>query len=160
MLEIKRTIASLLAFLLGISMLAGCGGNSGGGNSGGGTTTTPPASNSNQDEDGSSYGIDLTSAEVQPMSEERATRERLEETVREWLEGATLFLDNSEMSKRTYKDFVDFIGCDATEYYFDVSRNTRVYTWRAEGADTSKLGVWFEEKNGIWSLSFTGSTNL
>jgi len=173
----KRTIAILSVLILGISLLAGC---SGGNNSGtpSNTTTSPapetsndlsgpeteaPASDSggSADNDGSSYGIDLASTEVQQMSEKRATQDKLEEAVREWLEGATMFPDNTAMSKRTYQDFVDFIGCDATEYKFDGSYSARNYTWIAEGEDNSKLSVWFKETiGGTWCLSFTGSTNL
>jgi len=110
--------------------------------------------------DGSSYGIDLASTELQQMSETRATQEKLTETVREWLEGATMFPEGTEMGKRTYADFVDFIGCDATEYKYDESYSARLYTWISSESDNSKLSVWFKEINGIWSLSFTGSANL
>ena len=110
--------------------------------------------------DGSSYGISLTSTEVQKMSETRAEKDKLSETAKEWLGNATMFPESSEMSKRTYGDFVDFIGCDATEFKFDESYNARNYTWIADGADSSKLSVWFKEVNGNWCLSFSGSTNL
>ena len=111
-------------------------------------------------DNGLSYGIDLTSTEVQQMSEKRAAKDKLSETSKEWLQGATIFPEGTEMNKRTYKDFVDYIGCDATEYKFDDSRNTRVYTWKAEDSDNSALAVWFAEIGGTWRLAYTGSTNL
>ena len=114
----------------------------------------------NKSDDEASYGLNFTSTEVQNMSEERATKDKLSKTSKEWLENATMFPASSEMSKRTYKDFVDFIGCDATEFKFDDSQNARNYTWIADGEDSSKLSVWFKEVNGKWCLSFSGSTNL
>ena len=160
----KRTITLLLVLMLGISTLAGC--YSGSTAADPSTNNTKPedsataGNDSTSDNDGSSCGIDLASTELQQMSGKRAMREKLEETVREWLEGATIFPDGDEMSKRTYGDFVDYIGCDATEYKFDDSYSARMYTWKAEDSDNSKLSVWFVEKGGTWSLSFTGSANL
>jgi len=140
----KKSIVLLLVLILGVSLLAGC--SSGG--------------DGKAADDGSSYGIDLNSSDVQQMSENRAARDKLTETVEEWMDGATMFLEGTEHGKRTYKDFADFIGCDATEYYFDASRNSRVYTWIADGEDNSKLSVWFEKRGGIWCSAYSGSTNL
>jgi len=140
-MKMKRTIVSVMVLVLGMTMLAGCGGSKAG-------------------SDGSSFGIDFASTETQQMSDKRAAKEKLSETKSEWLKDATMFLEGSEESKRTYQDFVSYIGCDATEYKFDDSRNERYYTWIAEGEDNCKLGVWFEEKGGKWTLSCTGSTNL
>jgi len=139
-MKMKKMIVTVTVLVLGLAMLAGCGGKSGG--------------------DGSSLGIDLASTETQQMSDKRATKEKLSETKSEWLKDATAFLADSEEGKRTYQDFVDYIGCDATEYVFDDTQNKRNYTWKAEGEDNCKLGVWFEERDGNWFLSYTGSTNL
>ena len=147
-ISMKRNITLVLVFALIISLLAGCGSSDS-------TSTSTSAS-----EDGSSYGINLTGTEVQQMSEERASKEKLEETVAVWLGNSTIFPESSKQGKLTYKDFVDYIGSDATEYYFDGSRNARVYTWKADGADNSKLAAWFVERGNSWRLSITGSTNL
>lgn len=165
----KKSIAIVLVLMLGVSLFAGCGG--GGGNSGetpgNDTSSSDPETDApvsdrgdSADDGGASFGIDFTSTEVQPMSEQRATREKLEKTVNEWLEGATMFPEGTEMSKRTYKDFVDYIGCDATEYKFDDSYNARCYFWKAGDSNSGQLGVWFKEIGGIWRLSFSGSSNL
>jgi len=159
----KKLIALLLVLILGVTLLAGCAGD--GDKKTDGDKTDPAgggdtAGDNNSSYDGSSYGIDLASTVLQQMSEQRASRKKLTETVGEWLEGATMFLEGTEMGSRTYKDFVDFIGCDATEYMFDNSYNARQYTWIAEDAENSKLSVWFKEINGVWRLSFTGSANL
>ncbi len=145
----KKVFVVLSIMIIGISMLTAC--------SGGAGVNNPPAS---PDNDGTSYGIDLASTAVQPMSEERATVEILSETVNDWLEGGTIFPTGMELSARTYQDFVNHIGCDATEFSFDTSTNSRVYTWKAEGKDISILSVWFAEDDGVWNLSMSGSSNL
>lgn len=153
----RKYIALLMVLVLSITMFAGCGG----GNDAPSANNNTPAENSDTSgSDSSSYGIDLASTEVQQMSEERATKEKLGEAVAEWLEGNTMFPEGTEMGKRTYQDFVDFIGCDATQYSFDDSHEARSYTWIAEEADNSKLTAWFTERGGSWNLSFTGSANL
>ena len=151
-MKAKKIIALLLALMLGIAILAACGDGDKGDKKGENGDDKGGAA----EIDGSSYGIDLASTEVQQMSAERASKEKLSQAVTEWLEGMTMFVD----SKLTYKDFVDYIGCDATEYNFDASFNSRVYTWKAEGSDNSVLSVWFKQSGNTWTLSMTGSTNL
>ena len=150
----KKIIAVLLILMLGITILAGCSEKSNNGENG--DAKDGGKSDNAVEIDGSSYGIDLTSTEVQQMSAERASKEKLDKTVTEWLEGNTMFYDSS----LTYKDFVDYIGCDATEYNFDASFNARVYTWKADGSDNSVLSVWFKQSGNTWKLSMSGSTNL
>jgi len=160
----KKRIALLLGIILIATLFAGCGGDDKtDGNDKANADSAGDSSivdNEKSSYDGSSYGIDLTSPELQQMSEKRAAQDKLVKTVREWLEGATMFPEGTEMGSRTYKDFVDYIGCDATEYKFDSSYNARMYTWISEESDNSILSVWFKEINGVWSLSFTGSANL
>jgi hypothetical protein len=150
----KKIIALLLIFIFGITMLAGCSDKSNNGENG--DDKDGGKSDNAVEIDDSSYGIDLTSTEVQQMSAERASKEKLDKTVTEWLEGNTMFYDSS----LTYKDFVDYIGYDATEYNYDASYKARVYTWKADGSDNSVLGVWFKQNGNTWNLSMTGSTNL
>lgn len=153
----KKAFAVFFILILGISMLTACGGGAGGSNPSASQGSSEPSA---ADNDGTSYGIDLASTDVQPMSEERATVETLSETVNDWLEGGTIFPTGTELSARTYQDFANHIGCDATEFYLDTSTNARVYTWKAEGKDISILSVWFAEDDGVWNLSMSGSSNL
>ena len=141
----KRILSLILALCLPLVLAAGCG------------AKDEPASTSPDDR----YpGIDFSSTQLQQMSEERAAKEKLEEVVWDFLNGATIFPEGSDESKLTYTDFAEFIGCDASEYNFDALQNARVYTWIAMDADASKFGAWFKERNGIWYLSMTGSVNL
>ena len=155
----KLLIPLLMLILCSALLLSACSGGGGGEES---STTPPPADESTpiSDEDDIPSGIDPTSSEVQQVSANKASKDQLSETVNVWLEKATMFPEGSEIAKRTYKDFVDYIGCDATEYYFDTNRNARVYSWIAEEADSSKLSVWFVEKDGTWHASLSGAANL
>jgi outer membrane murein-binding lipoprotein Lpp len=152
MKKAKRTIALLLAIVIGVILLAGCGDKEDENKDG----KDGDSSNGAAAVDGSSYGIDLASEEVQQMASERASKEQLNKTAYEWLEGNTMFYD----STLTYKDFIDFIGCDASEYYFDSSYNSRVYTWKAGDSDVSSFGIWLVQKGNAWVLSMSGSANL
>lgn len=108
------------------------------------------------------YNIDYESSEVQAMSDERASSHRLWETVNEYLESATMFFSFSKQSKYTYEDFVTYIGCDATNYFFDSKNNARTYTWIAKDNETAKFSALFTLKSdeNRWTLKFSGSTNL
>ena len=108
--------------------------------------------------DGSKYGLDLTSDKVQPMSEERATKEVLAETAKDWLGGTTMFAYSSD--KKTYAEFVEHIGCEPSEYQYNPKANQRTFIWRSEGDDTAVFSATFEEVDGNWELYATGSANL
>ena len=108
--------------------------------------------------DGSKYGLDLTSDQVQPMSEQRATKEVLAETAKDWLGGTTMFAFSSD--KKTYAEFVEHIGCEPSEYQYNPSANQRTFIWRAEDDSTAVFSATFEEVDGKWELYATGSANL
>lgn len=108
--------------------------------------------------DGSSFGINLTAEGEQAMSDERASLEKLQETVNVWLEGNTMFKYSSDT--RTYQDFVDYIGCEASAYMYSASKNERTYIWYVEGETTKRFNATFGEENGKWVLYATGSLNL
>lgn len=103
------------------------------------------------------YHLDLTSTEIQPMSDEKATSEVLSETTGVWLGGMTMFSD-TDYADYTYEDFVAHIGVDATEFYYDDTENAEVYSWIPfDGIDAnSKLSVWFQDGH----LKYLGSVNL
>ena len=160
----KKILSIALALMLMLTLtlfLAACNGDEG--NNSGNTTNDAPANGArnNSAVDGSAFGIDLTSTEVQQMSAERASAEKLKDVVWDWLGGGTMFIDGMhDEAKLTYGDFVDFIGVDATEYNFEPSSDARFYTWIAEESDASKFAAWFIERGGTWSLSMTGASNL
>ena len=108
------------------------------------------------------YNINYESSEVQPMSQEKASAYRLWKTVNKFLEGSTMFFSFSKQSAYTYEDFVLYIGCDATNYFFDTRNNARNYTWIAKDDETAKFSALFTFKSEQekWTLNFSGSTNL
>lgn len=145
----KKLFAILLAAMLLFTMAA-CGNKNGEG--------TPGASETQGAEDGTSFGIDLTGEGTQPMSEELAKMETLKKTAEKYLEGSTLFAYSND--ERTYADFKDYIGVDATEYQFDAENQYRNYIWKASDNSTAQLMITFAENEGNWTLYAAGSTNL
>ena len=98
------------------------------------------------------YNLNYLSADVQPMSVEKPSAYRLWKTVNEYLGSATMFFSFSEQSKYTYEDFVAYIGCEATNYFFDTKNNERTYTWIAQDDNSYSLCVWFKQKGETWNL--------
>lgn len=89
------------------------------------------------------------------MSSDRASKEVLSETVTGFLGGNTLFT-GTELEKLTYADFVEHIGCDASEYKYDDDEKAECYTWIAKDDDQSKLSIWISGGK----LLYSGSANL
>jgi len=116
------------------------------------------ASASAEEEAAAKYGVDLSAEGEQKMSDERAPMDVLIETRDEWLEGKMTFaLDENP---KTYADFVDHIGCDASTYTNMEEDGERHYVWMAEGDDTAKfLAVFWETPQG-WTLYSVGSVNI
>ncbi len=111
--------------------------------------------------DGSSYGIDLTSSAVQPMSVTKTTHEKLQETVYGWLKGTTLYIFSPELRTMVYADFANHIGCDASEYFFNEKEQARVYTWVAEDKPVAKFSVFFRQNlEGEWTVYASGSAQV
>ncbi len=104
------------------------------------------------------YGIDLNATGEQEMSDERAKMDVLVETRDVWLEGRMTFAFDSE--QKTYEDFVEHIGCDASYYVNMPEDGERHFVWIAEGDETAKfLAVFWETPKG-WTLYAVGSTNI
>ncbi len=103
-------------------------------------------------------GIDLEAEGEQAMSDERASMAVLVETRDVWLEGKFSFaLDENP---KTYEDFVDHIGCEASFYEYKADDGERCYTWVAEEDATAKfLAVFWETPQG-WTLYSVGSVNV
>ena len=102
--------------------------------------------------------IDLDAAGEQAITDQRASMDTLVETRDVWLEGKMTFaLDENP---KTYADFVEHIGCDASVYENKAEDGERWFTWIAEGDETAKLlAVFWETPNG-WTLYSVGSTNI
>ena len=108
------------------------------------------------------YNLNYESSEIQAMSAERASAYRVWKTVNEYLGGSTMFFSFCEQAKYTYEDFVSYIGCEATNYFFDAKNKARTYTWIAKDNETAKFSALFTQKpdEETWTLNFSGSTNL
>ena len=147
--KLRRILTTLLTLVLLVTLCA-CGNSNAPADTGSEKTSAPA-----EDYDGSSFGIDLESAELQPMSEERATKEKLRETRDDYCEGLNFF---DALKSRTYKDFVDYIGCDASEY--QLYNGNRFYIWIAEDDDTANFNVLFSNESGAWKGKGVGAMNL
>lgn len=101
--------------------------------------------------------IDFESSEVQKVSDDRASVKVQSETADVWLEGLTAFA-GTDLKRYTYSDFVEHIGCEASEYYND--SGSRVYTWIASDDESSKMAVWFSKGLTGWNLEMLGTSNL
>ena len=110
------------------------------------------------DDEAADPGIDLEAEGEQAMSDERASMAVLVETRDVWLEGKFSFaLDENP---KTYEDFVDHIGCEASFYEYKADDGERCYTWVAEEDATAKfLAVFWETPQG-WTLYSVGSVNV
>lgn len=111
--------------------------------------------------DGSAYGIDLTSTQIQPMSQVKPTHAVLQDTVYGWLRGTTIYVYSEGFRQLTYGDFADHIGCDASEYFFSTRDNARVYTWIASDKPNAKFSVYFRaDPEGRWTVYASGSVQI
>ncbi len=111
--------------------------------------------------DGSEYGIDLNSCLIQKMSEELTTHDVLQETVYGWLKGTTMFFSATDMKNLTYGDFVEHIGCDASEFYFDANYESRVYIWNASDRQYARFMAHFRKNpEDKWVVYATGASQI
>lgn len=92
------------------------------------------------------------------MSDERAAKDKLIETKDVWLEGKMTFALAAEA--KTYEDFVEHIGCEASFYENKPEDGERWYTWVAAEDETAQLVAVFWETGEGWVLYSIGSTNL
>ena len=134
----KKSIALVLAVLMMLS-LAACGG--GGSSSKGGALP----------------GVDMKSADVQPVTSDRATLEVLNETFFTYLGGLNYFTESDAQSKLTYAELKEHIGVDCSEYQYDEEYQRGVYTWYAAEDDACCLSLFFGD-NG--KLIAAGAYNL
>lgn len=101
------------------------------------------------------YGLDMTSTEEQPMSEEKLDWKTLGARAHDYFGGMTFF-SGSDFEKMTYEDVKNVIGVDANIYCYDEENAADMFTWNASDKSTAKLAFWFREGK-LYAL---GSTNL
>jgi len=143
----KRFFAMMLALML-VLCLTACGGEK----------KEPEKAVDAIEAAATKYGVTLTAAGEQKMSDERAKMEVLAETRDTWLEGKMTFA--FESTPKTYADFVEHIGCDASSYTFVEKNSERHFVWVAEGNESAKLLAVFWETPKGWTLYSIGSTNI
>ena len=136
-----KSMKNLMALILSLVMvlaLTACGGKTDGGKSGGGASDNP-------------YNLDYTSEELQPMTDERASEEKLIEAKDYYLDGLQSKPD--EFSKMTYKDIAEYIGVDASEYQHFESWQQDRYTWYVEGSDGPCLLAAFDGSGNLYAIT-------
>ena len=146
----KKSLFKMVSVVMMLAMvlcLGACGAKDGGGE------TKAETKKTEETKPDATAKLDLESTEVQAITDDRAEYDTLKETVDEWLDGNTMFTPDTEMGKYTYKDFVEHIGCDASEYKYDEDNKAECYTWKAKDNETKMLSVWFQDGK----LAFTGA---
>ena len=127
----KKIIALMLAMMM-VLTLAACGGKDNGGSGG--------------DDSGAASGLDMTSEELQPITDERASQDVLAEAGKYYMDG--LASDPSEFAKMTYKDMKEHIGVDASEFQYFESWQQYRYTWYVEGSSGPAVLAVFNSADG------------
>lgn len=136
-----KKMNKILAILLALTMmlaLAACGGKADGGGK---------QANDNP------YNLDYKSADLQPMTDERASREALIEAGEYYMHGLSSV--SEEVTKQTYADMAAHIGVDASEFQYFESWGQYRYTWYVEGSEGASLLAVF---NTDGSLSMVTSS--
>ena len=138
MKSMKKLTALFLSLVM-ILALTACGDKAGDDKSGGGTSGSNP------------YDLDYTSEELQPMTDERASEEKLIEAKDYYLDGLQSKPD--EFSKMTYKDIAEYIGVDASEYQHFESWQQDRYTWYVEGNEGPCLLAAFDGSGNLYAIT-------
>ena len=121
----KRIIALMLAMMMALTLVA-CG--------------------SKKNDGGAAGGLDMTSEELQPITDERASQDVLAEAGKYYMDG--LASNPTEFSKMTYKDVKEHIGVDASEFQYFESWQQYRYTWYVEGSSGPAVLAVFNSTDG------------
>ena len=124
----KKIIALILAMMMTLTLVA-CGEKKDGGDKG-----------------GAASGLDMTSEELQPITDERAAADVLAEAGKYYMDG--LASNPSEFAKMTYKDVKERIGVDASEFQYFESWQQYRYTWYVEGSSGPAVLAVFNSSDG------------
>lgn len=103
-----------------------------------------------------SYNLDYESTEIQPMSDERASKETLMEVMNDYFQGLNVFTD-TDLAKLTYKDVVEQIGVDPSAYQYEAVNERQVYFWFVEDDEGPWLSVYVNKDGTLYG---SGSANL
>lgn len=144
-----KKMNKILAILLALAMmlaLAACGGNSG--NSGDSTNSTNSGGEQAND---NPYNLDYKSADLQPMTSERASKEALLEATEYYTNGLSTV--SEEVTKQTYADMAAHIGVDASEFQYFESWGQYRYTWYLEGSEGASLLAVFTTDGSLSSVT-------
>lgn len=137
-----KMMNKILAILLALTMmfaLVACGGNKGGTKNGGKQANDNP------------YNLDYKSADLQPMTSERASKEALLEATEYYTNGLSTV--SEEVTKQTYADMAAHIGVDASEFQYFESWSQYRYTWYLEGSEGASLLAVFNTDGSLYSVT-------
>ena len=126
----KRLLALLLALVMLLALTA-CGDKANTGDAAANAGESTAQTNDNP------YNLDYKSADLQPMTDERASADVLSEAGEYYMHG--LSSDPTNFTKTTYKDMAEHIGVDASEYQHFESWGQDRYTWYVEGSEGASM---------------------
>ena len=135
----KKLIAMLLALVMMLGMVA-CGGGEEEVQQAGGEQIDLAAK----------YGINMEAEGEQVMSAERVAKEKLQEVRDVWLKRQISFAFDPD--PKTYEDFVEYIGCDASYYSYNPKNGWRTFSWEAEGAPETRFVAIFQDSGDGYFL--------
>jgi len=145
----KKVLAIVLILAL-VFALCACGGKPA---SNGTQKTDTPQSGGGEDAavvDDNPYNIDFKAEGEQEMSSDRLTKAELKAAY-DYFVG----LEASERKSLTYKDMVEYIGCEASAFY-----GPRSYIWYASDNNFSQMNATFMNDSGEWSNPVMSAGNL
>ena len=147
--RISADITALLLSLILIFAFCACGGPASNGTQ---TSDAPNVGNETDAAGANPYNLDYEMADVQEMSSDRMTKAELLATYDHFVG-----MDASERKNITYKDIVEHLGCDASEFYGLTSRS---YVWYASDDQYAQMNATFLNDGGDWSNPIMSSGNL
>lgn len=139
MKTMNKIFALLLAAAMMLAFAACSGGNNGDAEKGGEQANDNP------------YNLDYKSADLQPMTSERASKEALIEAGNYYTSGLSSV--SEEVTKQTYADMAAHIGVDASEFQYFESWGQYRYTWYLEGNEGASLLAVFTTDGKLFSVT-------
>ena len=144
MKNVKRLTALFLALVMLLALTA-CGDKANTGDAAASTADSTASANDNP------YNLDYKSADLQPMTDERASKDALVEAGEYYMHG--LSGDAANFSKTTYKDMAEHIGTDASEFQYFESWGQYRYTWYVEGSEGASLLAVFDTNGNLTTVT-------